>query len=170
MTWMLRSPVRTYLMWMALRFGYIYIYIYILFSFLKFVFRNKASFYDEQLLAPRTTPKMDDHPLSVVCDCLFNTFAAMLHSRGRSSIRNLRTRHALVSPSSVRLIKSRIMGWVGHVAPTGRREAYTGFWRGNLRERDHLGDPGVDGSIILRWIFKKWNVGVWIELDRAGSG
>jgi hypothetical protein len=31
-----------------------------------------------------------------------------------------------------------------------RREAYIGFWWGNLRERDHLGDPGVDGRIILR--------------------
>jgi len=30
------------------------------------------------------------------------------------------------------------MGWVGHVAHTGRGEVYTGFWWGNLRERDHL--------------------------------
>jgi len=39
-------------------------------------------------------------------------------------------------------------------------EAYTGFWWGNLNERDHLGDPGVDGRIILRWMFSKWDVGV----------
>jgi hypothetical protein len=39
--------------------------------------------------------------------------------------------------------------------------AYTGFWWGNLRERDHLGDPGIDRRIILRWIFRKWDVGVW---------
>ena len=38
---------------------------------------------------------------------------------------------------------------------------YTVFWWENLRERDHLGDPGVDGRIILRWIFRKWDVGVW---------
>jgi hypothetical protein len=31
-----------------------------------------------------------------------------------------------------------------------RGEAYTGFWSGNLREKDHLGDPGVDGRIIIR--------------------
>jgi len=35
------------------------------------------------------------------------------------------------------------------------------FWCGNLRERDHLGDPGVDGRTILRWTFRKWDVGVW---------
>jgi hypothetical protein len=40
-----------------------------------------------------------------------------------------------------------------------RREVYTGFWQGNLRERDHLEDPGVDGRIILRWIFRKCDVG-----------
>jgi hypothetical protein len=30
----------------------------------------------------------------------------------------------------------------------------------NLRVRDHWGDPGVDGRIILRWIFRKWDEGV----------
>jgi len=30
-----------------------------------------------------------------------------------------------------------------------------------MRERDHLGDPGVEGMIILRWIFGMWDVGVW---------
>jgi hypothetical protein len=34
-------------------------------------------------------------------------------------------------------------------------EACTGFWWDNLRETDYLGDPGVDGRIILRWIFRK---------------
>jgi hypothetical protein len=41
------------------------------------------------------------------------------------------------------------MRWAGHVAFTGRREAYFGFWWGNLRERDHSEDPFVDGRIIL---------------------
>jgi len=42
-----------------------------------------------------------------------------------------------------------------------RGEAYAEFLWGNLRERDHLGDPGVDGRIILRWLFGKWVVGTW---------
>jgi hypothetical protein len=41
----------------------------------------------------------------------------------------------------------------------GRGEAYTEFWWGNLRERDHFEDSGVDGRIILKWIFRKLNVG-----------
>jgi hypothetical protein len=43
----------------------------------------------------------------------------------------------------------------------GRAEVYQGFWWGNLREGDHLEDPGIDGRIILRWIFRKWDVGAW---------
>jgi hypothetical protein len=43
----------------------------------------------------------------------------------------------------------------------GRQEAYAGFWWGNLKGRDHLGDPDVDGRIILRWIFRNWNVELW---------
>jgi len=37
----------------------------------------------------------------------------------------------------------------------GRVEVYTGFWWGDLREGDHLGDADVDGRILLRWVFRK---------------
>jgi len=43
-----------------------------------------------------------------------------------------------------------------------RGQSYTGLWWGNPREGEHLDDPGVDGSIILSWIFRKWDVGVLI--------
>jgi hypothetical protein len=46
-----------------------------------------------------------------------------------------------------------------------REETFTGIWWENLRERDHREEPVVDGRIILRWIFRKWNVGVWTRLS-----
>ena len=54
----------------------------------------------------------------------------------------------------------------------GRGEAYTRFWWGNLKERDHLGDPGADGRIILSWIFRKCDMGVWTGSSwlRIGTG
>jgi len=69
--------------------------------------------------------------VSAVRDCLFNIFAAILHIGGRSSIRNLRTRLAVMLGT-------------------------------------YLGDPGVDGRITFRTIFRKWDVGVWIGSNRTG--
>jgi len=53
------------------------------------------------------------------------------------------------------VIKSKRMRWERNVTHVRRDEVYTGFWWGNLRERDHFEQPGVDGRIILRWIFGK---------------
>ena len=61
------------------------------------LFRNMVRFYGEELLAPRPTLNLAYYPLSALRDCLFNIFAATLHIGGRSSIRNLRTRHAVVT-------------------------------------------------------------------------
>ena len=58
---------------------------------------NMIHFYSEELLAPLPIPKLEEHPISAVRYCLFNIFAATLHIGGRSSIRNLRTRHAVVT-------------------------------------------------------------------------
>jgi hypothetical protein len=52
----------------------------------------------------------------------------------------------LYSPSIVWVIKLRRMRWMGHVACMGERRSCTGLWWGNLRERDHLGDPCIDGG------------------------
>jgi len=47
----------------------------------------------------------------------------------------------------------------------GKGEAYRGFWWGNLRERNDLEDPGVDGRIVLRWISGSGIWGIdWIKL------
>jgi len=50
----------------------------------------------------------------------------------------------------------------------GRGETYTGLWW----ERDNVVNPGVDGRIILRWIFSTWDVGVWTGSSwlRIGTG
>jgi hypothetical protein len=51
---------------------------------------------------------------------------------------------------------------------------YTVFWWGNLRERDHFEDPGVDWNLILIWIIRKWNVGgactglIWLRIGTGG--
>jgi hypothetical protein len=70
-------------------------------------------------------------------------------------------RHDLYSLTIVLMIKSIKMRWAGHVARMGRGKACTWFWLGNLR-KDTTGETqGVDGRIILKGFFRKWDVGVW---------
>jgi len=72
------------------------------------------------------------------------------------------------SPTIARVIKSRKMRWTRHVVRMGRGEAYTGFWWGNSREKDHFENRGIDERITLR---RSSGIGMWrLGLDRAGSG
>ena len=64
----------------------------------------------------------------------------------------------------MRVIKSRRMRWAGHVGRMGEERECIGSWWGNWRERDHWEDPGVDGWIILGWISRRWDVGIWTAL------
>ena len=75
------------------------------------------------------------------------------------------------SVNIIRVIKTR-MRWAGHLARVGIGELNTGFWSGNLKEGGHLEDPGIDWKIILKWIVKKWDGGVWTGLTclREGTG
>jgi len=73
----------------------------------------------------------------------------------RRKLHNEEIKNLYSSPNIFQVIKSKRMRWAGHVARMGKGEAYKGFWWGSLRGRDHLGDPGVDGRIILRWVFRK---------------
>jgi len=70
------------------------------------------------------------------------------------------------------VVKSRRIRSAGHVACMGEGRGVHRFWWGNLRERDHWGDPDVDGRIILRWIFRKLEgvVGTGWSWLRIGTG
>jgi hypothetical protein len=72
------------------------------------------------------------------------------------------------SPNSIWVIKSRRWRWAGHVAHMGAgKRCINGFGGENLREKDHLEDPSVDGMIILKWISKKRDGD---GVDQSGSG
>jgi hypothetical protein len=73
----------------------------------------------------------------------------------RRKLHNDELNDLYTSPNIVRVIQSRKTKWAEHIARMGRAELFTGFWWGNLRKRGYLEDTGVDGRIILRWIFRK---------------
>ena len=79
------------------------------------------------------------------------------------------------SPNIVRVIKSRRMRWEGHVTPMGEGRGMYRVLVGKpegKRTLNHWGDSGADGRIVLGWIFRKWDVGVWTGSSwlRIGTG
>ena len=59
-------------------------------------------------------------------------------------------------PNIVRVVKSRRMRWAGHVARIGEGRGVRRVMVGKPEERDPWRDPNVNGKIILRYIFRKW--------------
>jgi len=81
-------------------------------------------------------------------------------------LHNEELRNLYSLPNIVRVVKSRRMKWALHVARMVRRGVHKVLVE-KPEGRDHWGDPDVDGRIILRWIFGKWEG--W-GLDGFGSG
>jgi hypothetical protein len=46
----------------------------------------------------------------------------------------------------------------------GERRSIYSVLVGKPEGKNHLGDPAIDGSVMLRWIFRKWDVGLWSVL------
>jgi len=67
----------------------------------------------------------------------------------------------LYSSNIIRMIKSRRIRWVGHVASMGERKGVHRVLVGKPEERVHFEDPSVDGRIILRKMFRKLDVRAW---------
>jgi hypothetical protein len=59
-------------------------------------------------------------------------------------------------PNIVLVVKSKRMGWAGHVARMGEGRGVHRFLVGKPEGNSLWGDPDADGRTILRWIFRKW--------------
>jgi hypothetical protein len=68
------------------------------------------------------------------------------------------------SPDIVRVIKWRRMRWAGHVERMGEERGVCRVLVGEPEGRNHWEDLGLDGWIILGWICRRWDVGIWTEL------
>jgi hypothetical protein len=70
------------------------------------------------------------------------------------------------------VIKARKMRWAGHITLMGESRGVYRVLDGEPEGKSHLEDPGVDGRIVLRWILRKWDVGVWTGSSwlRIGTG
>jgi len=72
------------------------------------------------------------------------------------------------SPNTVWVIKSRRMRWAGHVARMGEERGVYRVLLGKPEGRNQWGDLRIDGWIILGWISRRWDVGIWTGLGWPG--
>ena len=78
-------------------------------------------------------------------------------------LHNMELNDLYCSPNIVRVIKLRRIRWAGHVERMGESKDVYRVLVGKPEGKDNLEFPGVDGRIILRWIFRKRDVGIWIR-------
>ena len=117
------------------------------------------------MLAPCPTPKLGDHPVSAVHYCLFDIFAATLRIGGRSSIHNLRRRHAVVTGTHLSLGDYHILAEMflesGTAAHSGLRKFIHFIWSEEELPQQWMVSISVNGRVIeqmylaeiLQWPF-----------------
>ena len=99
----------------------------------------------------------------VQCNFFFKVISYMFR-KCSVGMRNEELNDLYSSPNIVRVIKSRRMRWAGHVARMGEEGGVYRVLVGKPEGRRHWGDLGVDGRIILGWISRRWDVGLWTGL------
>jgi hypothetical protein len=77
-------------------------------------------------------------------------------------------------PNIVWVVKSRIMRWAGHVARMGEERGVHRVLVGKPEGKRALGDPDVNGRIILGWILRKlegvvWIGWSWLKIETGGG-
>jgi hypothetical protein len=77
-------------------------------------------------------------------------------------------------PNIVQVVKSRRMRWAGHVVSMVEGRGVRRVLVGKPERKRPLGRPDIDGRVILRWIFRKWEGAVgtgwsWLRLGRGGG-
>jgi len=73
-------------------------------------------------------------------------------------------------PNTVRVIKSRRMRWAGHVARMSEKRDVYRVLVGKPEGKRPLGRPRRRWDEILKWIFRKWDLGVWTGTSWVGIG
>jgi hypothetical protein len=83
--------------------------------------------------------------------------------------------HVLYSPPNIiRQMKSRRMGWAGHVARIGMKRKVYKVLAGTPEGKKHLEDQNVDGRMGLEWILGRLAGGVysgsgWLRIRASGG-
>jgi hypothetical protein len=83
---------------------------------------------------------------------------------GWRTLHNVELLNLYSSPSTIRMIKSRRMRWVVHVARIGEKRNLCRMLMGKPEGKNHWEDQNVGGWAILKWIFERYDGMDWIDV------